>query len=113
MEESPAPYNLMCSACYTPCAGADAHVVPNWRAERRTMVTAYRCGGCWPAALAELRSAVNSGDAEVAGSFCDFLARHGYERDAGTIRAAPPEQQRAYLLAVVDALESGAVTLQP
>ena len=113
MEESAAPYSLMCSACYTPCTGADAHVAPKWRAERHAMVTAYRCGGCWPSALAELRSVVNSGDAEVAGGFCDFLARHGYERDASMIRSAPPEQRRAYLLAVVDALESGEVTLQP
>ena len=49
----------------------------------------------------------------MAGSFCDFLARHGYDQDAATIRAAPPERQRAFLLAIVDAVESGEVTFQP
>jgi hypothetical protein len=112
-EESEAAFSLMCSGCYTPCTGADAHVVPRWRADRRTILTTYRCGGCWLAALADLRSVVSAGEPDVSGSFCDFLARHGYGQDAAAIRAAPPEQQRAYLLAVVDAVERGQVTFQP
>ena len=52
-DETEPPYSLMCSACYTPCTGADAHVVPRWNPDRQMVITAYRCGGCRPAAPEE------------------------------------------------------------
>jgi hypothetical protein len=111
-EESEAPYNLLCSACYTPCPAADAHVVPRWRPEQRRIITAYRCNNCWLSALGELRAVIASGEAELPGSFCDFLVRQGFT-DTDVIRAAPAEQQREYLLVIVDAIESGKLTFHP
>jgi hypothetical protein len=52
-------------------------------------------------------------DADVRASFCDFLARRGYSKDVETIRAASPEQQETWLLRLVDAVESGALELEP
>jgi hypothetical protein len=112
-EEPEPPFSLLCSGCRTPCSGPDAHVVPRWRPDQRRILTSYRCSNCWIPALAELRVALTSGDAEVPASFCDFLARHGYEADADQIRAASAEQQRTWLLAVVDAVESGQLTFHP
>jgi hypothetical protein len=112
-EEAQEPYNLMCSGCYTPCSGADAHVVPHWRPELHMVFTAYRCGNCWLPALAELRAAVSSGERGLYSSFCEFLTRHGYAKDSDMIRAAEPELQRAYQLAIVDAVERGELVFQP
>jgi len=41
-EETP-EYNLLCSACYTPCAGTSAHVMPRWNPDAQTVWTTYRC----------------------------------------------------------------------
>ena len=111
-EESEAPYNLLCSACYTPCPAADAHVVPRWRPEERRIITAYRCNNCWRSTLGELRAVIRSGAAELPGSFCDFLVRQGFT-DTDMIRAASPEQQEEYLLVIVDAIESGKLVFHP
>jgi len=112
-EEIPQPYSLMCSGCYTPCSGAFAHVVPRWNAEWRKVLTTYRCGNCWLEALAELRAAIGSGDADVWSSFGEFLIRHGYGKDSDSLRAAPFEEQRALLLQVLDAVEAGTIVFQP
>jgi len=112
-EESEPPYSLLCSACRTPCSGADAHVIPRWNPDLRRVITAYRCGNCWLAGLEELRAAVRSDDAEVRASFADFLARRGYTRDADTLRAAPPGEQLAFLLAIAHALETERITFEP
>lgn len=111
-EEFPAPYSLLCSACYTACPVAEAHVVPRWHPRQRRIITAYRCNACWPTALAELRSTVRSGAPGLAASFCDFLDRRGYT-DSELIRTAAPEHQVAYLEAIVNALEAGKFTLEP
>ena len=110
-EESP-EYSLLCSACYTPCAGASAHVMPRWNPDAQTVWTTYRCDNCWHGSLAEMREAVRA-HAEVRLGFCDFLARRGYEKDAETIRAAEPELQQTYLIRVIDAVESGALVFEP
>jgi predicted metal-binding protein len=107
------PFSLMCSGCYTPCSGADAHVIPKWNREMRRILTTYRCGKCWGAALVELRAQLASEEAEVQTSFCDFLARHGYTKDAEAIRAFPPETRQVYLIKVVDAVEAQANVFDP
>ena len=112
-EEIPKSYFLMCSACYTPCPGIDAHVIPRWNPEQRRIFTTYRCGNCWLTSLDELRAAITSGESEVLASFCDFLARQGYSKDADTIRAASSEQQQAYLLAIVDATQAEKLVFHP
>jgi hypothetical protein len=103
----------MCSACRTPCSGADAHVIPKWNREMRRILTTYRCGNCWISSLADLRSVIATGELEVHTSFCDFLARHGYTKDAETIRAFPPEQRQVYLTRVLDAVESQSIIFDP
>jgi len=112
-EEIPESYFLMCSACYTPCPGVDAHVIPRWNPERRNVFTTYRCGNCWLPSLDELRVAVTSGESEILESFCDFLARQGYGKDADTIRATSVEQQQAYLLKILDAVQAEKVIFHP
>ncbi len=112
-EELPASYFLMCSVCRTPCPNVDAHVVPRWNPDLSRIVTAYRCGNCWLPALAELRATVASGASEVLMSFGDFLTRHGLIRDAETVRAEAPAEQVAHLLAILDALQAGTLTLNP
>jgi hypothetical protein len=106
------PYSLMCSGCYTPCSGADAHVIPTWNLDRRQVFTTYRCGNCWLPALAELRTAIASGDAEVVSGFCDFLARHGFN-DTDVVRAAAPERQQEILRMVVDSVQEQRVIFNP
>jgi hypothetical protein len=113
MSDEPAAYNLLCSACLTPCPAAEAHVVPRWNPGLRRVITAYRCGNCWVASLVELRSAVASSDAEVRSSFCDFLAGRGETQAAELIRGAPPDEQQAKLFRLIDALEAGEITLDP
>jgi hypothetical protein len=112
-EELPDSYSLMCSGCHTPCSGADAHVIPRWNPALRKVLTTYRCGNCWVQSLEELRGQVVSGDEEVRASFWDFLARHGFTKDAERLRAAPAEEQEAVLLAIVDAVQDGRLMLEP
>lgn len=112
-EEIPQPYSLVCSGCYTPCSGADAHVVPRWNPERRMVLTTYRCGNCWLEALTELRTAVTAGDAAVWSSFWEFLIRHGHGKDSDALRAAPFEEQRTLLLRVVDGVGAGTIVFEP
>jgi hypothetical protein len=112
-EETPESYFLLCSACYTPCSGADAHVVPRWNPERRKVFTTYRCGNCWLSSLDELRAAVKSCESEVLASFCDFLTHQSFRKDADMIRAASSGQQRAYLLAIVDAVQAEKIKFHP
>ena len=112
IEENQEPYSLLCSACYSPCSGDQAHVVPRWNPAVRRVWTTYRCDNCWHQSLAELRDAVTS-DAEVGSSFCDFLSRRGYDKDAETIRAAPAALQQTYLLRLIDAIETGQLVLEP
>jgi hypothetical protein len=112
-EELPASYYLMCSACRTPCPNADAHVLPRWNPDLRRIVTVYRCGNCWLRSLAELRATAASDKADVRMSFGDFLVRHGLIREAETIRGAPPGEQLTQILAILDALQAGTITLNP
>ena len=109
-EETPEVF-FMCSGCRTPTPQAESSVLPGWNAQLGQVITNYRCSACRNASLAELRSALAG--AEVRAGFCDFLARRGYAKDAETIRAAPPEQQETWLLRLVDAVESGALELEP
>ncbi|HEV8454635.1 MAG TPA: hypothetical protein VGQ69_02030 [Gemmatimonadales bacterium] len=111
-DDAEAPYHLMCSACYTPCPAADGHVVPHWRADSRRILTAYRCGSCWRQTLTELRAVVLREEPELPDSFCDFLARQGFT-DTHVIRTAAPEQQRQYMLRILDAIENGQLTFHP
>ena len=112
IEENQESYNLLCSACHTPCSADQAHVVPGWNPAVRRVWTTYRCDNCWRESLAALREAVTS-DAEVGPSFCDFLSRRGYGKDAETIRAAPAALQQTYLLRLIDAIETGQLVLEP
>ena len=52
-------------------------------------------------------------DPDVRSSFCDFLERRGYGRDAETIHQAEPGLQQTYLIRVLDAIESGELILEP
>ena len=112
-EDTEEPYSLLCSACRTPCAGDDAHVIPRWNPAQRRVITAYRCGKCWPAGLEELRVAVSSDDPEVRASFADFLERRGYAKDATMLRTAAPAEQLSFLLELIDLLESQRLTFEP
>ena len=112
-DENAPPVYLMCSACRTPCVADDAHVIPRWNPDMRRVFTTYRCDRCFPRSLDETRAAVTSGDAEVVASFCDFLARHGYVEDAATIRAAPSQQARAHMVAILDAVLERKVVFLP
>lgn len=113
MEETVGEHNLLCSACYTPCPAAEAHVVPRWNPELRKVITAYRCGSCWLPSLAELRAVLRAGDGEVQQSFCDFLGRRGYERDAETLRSWPAGERLTGLLRIVDAVEDSTLVFDP
>lgn len=104
--------SFLCSACYTPCQGADAHVIPRWNPSAHAVLTTYRCGNCWPAALDELRGVFLGEQAEPRNSFCDFLTRRGYG-DAAGIMARPADQQLPIFLAIVDALEDGRLRFDP
>ncbi|HEU5218964.1 MAG TPA: hypothetical protein VFU23_09905 [Gemmatimonadales bacterium] len=112
IDEPEAPYSILCSACYQPCSGAEAHVVPGWNPGMRRVWTTYRCEACWRGTLAYMRTSVST-DPEVRLSFCDFLERRGFGRDAETIRAAEPAQQETWLLRVLDAIESRDLVLEP
>jgi hypothetical protein len=111
-DELPESYSLMCSGCHTPCTGADAHVIPHWNPAVGKVLTTYRCGECWVEALDQTRGDVVSGAPEVRASFWDFMARRGFT-DAETFRAAPPDRQEATLLAILDAVQSGRLVLEP
>ena len=69
-----------------------------------SVFTTYRCEKCWLASLDESKEVVNSKDPKVVASFCDFLARQGYEKDADEVRSASPEQACELLLAILDAI---------
>jgi hypothetical protein len=107
------PYSLLCSACRTPCSGADAHVIPRWNPEQRRVITAYRCGNCWPAGLEELRTALRSPDPDVALSFVDFIERRGFGKDATMLRAVPAEARLGFLLSMINLLEQQRFTFEP
>jgi hypothetical protein len=46
-------------------------------------------------------------------SFCDFMALQGFTKDAETLRASPPEEARATLLAILDATQDGRAIFDP
>jgi hypothetical protein len=109
-EETPEVF-FLCSRCRTPTPEADTTVLPGWNPGLGQVITNYRCSVCRDASLAELRSAMAAPEARA--SFCDFLSRRGYGKDAETIRAASPEQQEAWLLRLVDAVAAGALEFEP
>jgi hypothetical protein len=103
----------MCSGCYTPTPVAEGHVVPGWNTTVRRILTSYRCNNCWLAAIDETRAALNSGDADVIPSFCDFLELQRFTTDAEALRIAPPDEARAVMLAMLDALQAGRAKFDP
>ena len=111
-EEVEPPVSFLCSNCYTPCSGADAHVVPHWNAAQRRILTTYRCSKCWIQAIDETRDAAKSGDPEVVVSFCEFLERQGFT-DVDIIRNAPPDQAQGYLLMILDSVQNGTAIFDP
>ena len=110
-DQTARPCHLLCSACYTPCSEADAHVVPHWKPHRRMVIKAYRCGACRPAAIDELRAAVAAGPEGLEASFHEFLVRHGRDDYAERLSTAAPEGRHAVLLAIVDAVDAGQLVL--
>jgi hypothetical protein len=112
-EEGGAPVFFMCSGCYTPTPATEGRVIPHWNKTVRRILTAYRCNNCWLAAIDETRAALNSGDADVIPSFCDFLELQRFTKDAETLRASPPEEARATLLAILDAIQDGRAKFDP
>jgi len=110
--ESPS-YTLLCSGCYSSCSGPEVYVIPWWNADQESIFTTYRCEKCWLASLDESQQAVNSKDPKVVASFCDFLARQGYEKDADAIRSASPEQASELLLAVLNAVREKRIYFSP
>lgn len=111
-EEDQPPVSFMCSNCYTPCSGADAHVVPNWNVSQRRILTTYRCSNCWIQALDHTRDAVRSGDQEVVASFCEFMERQRFN-DVDMLRKATPEEAERMILMVLDAVQNGRVEFDP
>src|SRR6185436_9000466 len=111
-QESPS-HTLLCSGCYSSCSGPEAHVIPWWNADQQSIFTTYRCENCWLASLDDSQQAINSKDPRVVASFCDFLARQGYEKDANAIRSASTEQAREFLLAVLDAVREKRIHFSP
>jgi len=112
-KQEPPSYTLICSACYSHCSGSDAHVIPWWNPDQQSIFTTYRCGTCWLPSLKESQAAVSSKDPAVIASFCDFLARHGYQKDADAIQSASPEEARAVLLMVIDAVRDERIRFSP
>ena len=112
-EENGAPVLFMCSGCYTPTPVAEGHVIPFWNKGARRILTAYRCNNCWLAGLDETRAALNSGDADVIPSFCDFLALQRFTKDAEALRVAPPDEARATIMALLDATQDGRAIFDP
>ena len=112
-EERPDSYNLLCSACLSPCTGADAHVIPSWNAPLGRVITTYRCANCWHASLATFRAILTAGGPEVRASFCDFLERHRFRQDAARLRLAPPEEQLAVFSQLLTAVEDGRLVFDP
>jgi hypothetical protein len=88
-------------------------VIPYWNKAVRRILTTYRCNNCWLAGIDETRAALNSGDADVIPSFCDFLALQRFTKDAETLRTSPPEEARAMLLALLDATQDGRAIFDP
>ena len=112
-EDGDAPVFFMCSGCRTPTPAAEIHVIPHWNHNVRRILTAYRCDNCWLAGIDDTRAALNSGEADVIPSFCDFMALQGFTKDAETLRASPPEEARATLLAILDATQDGRAIFDP
>lgn len=112
-EEDGTPVLFMCSGCYTPTPVAEGHVIPFWNQGVRRILTTYRCNNCWLAGIDETRAALNSGDADVIPSFCDFLALQRFTKDAENLRVAPPDEARQMLLALLDATAAGRATFDP
>ena len=111
-EEDQPPVSFLCSNCYTPCSGADAHVVPNWNESQRRILTTYRCSQCWIQALDHTRDAVRSGNPEVVTSFCEFMERQRFN-DVDMLRKATPEEAEGMLMMILDAVQNGRVEFDP
>jgi hypothetical protein len=112
-EEDGTPVLFMCSGCYTPTPVTEGRVIPYWNKTVRRILTAYRCNNCWLAAIDETRAALNSGEADVIPSFCDFLEVQRFTKDAEALRVAPPDEARAVFLAMLDAVQDGRAKFDP
>lgn len=112
-DENDAPVFFMCSGCHTPTSAAEIHVIPFWNSTVRRILTTYRCHNCWLGGIDETRSALLSGDADVIPSFREFLELQRFTKDAETLRASPPEEARATLLAILDAIQDGRAKFDP
>jgi len=106
-------YTLICSACLSQCSGSDAHVIPWWNAGEKSIFTTYRCGKCWLASINETQEAVSSKDPKVLASFCEFLVRQGYEKDARAIRSESREQACAILMTILEAVREERIRFSP
>lgn len=107
------PYFLLCSGCRRPCPSDEAHVVPNWNDVARDFLTTYRCGDCWIPTLEENRRVVRSLDDEMRARFCEFMRRHGYEKDADFIGRKDPPEGRAFIEEFIDAIAAERIRLLP
>ena len=112
-EDAEQPVFFMCSGCHTPTPAAEIHVIPFWNSTVRRILTTYRCNNCWLAGLDTTRAALNSGDADVIPSFCDFLVLQRFTTDAETLRNAPPDEARPMLLTLLDATQDGRAVFDP
>ena len=112
MSDGDAPVLLMCSGCRTPTPIEAARVLPRWSPDAGRVWTAYRCTACVPGAIAELRDALGSGDAEIVASFFAFLERAGFN-DIDRLRALPVAEQATYLSRIVDAIGDGRIAFDP
>jgi hypothetical protein len=112
-EESSEQLQLFCSVCMKTSPAAEARVIPWWNNDSQDFLTTYRCGGCFIQSLAETRSKISLLDTDTRRKFCEFLERHDYIVDAGTIREAPLDEASRLIGTVLDAIESGEVRLSP
>lgn len=89
------------------------HVIPFWNSTVRRVLTTYRCNNCWVAGVEVTRTALNSGDPDVIGSFCDFLSLQRFTKDAENLRNGPPDEARKMLNLMLDATLDGRAVFDP
>jgi hypothetical protein len=109
----PADAEFMCSADYKVHPRAELHVVPSYNADLGRYVGSYRCDADWKQAIAEtrLRFAQHPTDDEGAAILQVFLER-GVGEDQLRVHVAGKSMREA-IAAVLAALESGALVLEP
>jgi hypothetical protein len=112
LASAPADAQMLCSKCFKPKPMREMHVVPVYNAGLKKYVTGFRCADDWKATVEETRSRLSGTDSPVEHtSFMNVVERAAGADAVKKVTEGKTGKQAS--LAVIDAIDKGALVLNP